>query len=115
MVARIAGGARYGTRDWLAQRATAFYMLLYCGGAIFYLLVAPPSGFEQWTALSNRNPVRIATLLFWLALSMHSWIGVRNVLMDYVKHTGVRLVLHLGAILSLLALFFWVVQILWKL
>lgn len=115
MVARIAGGARYGTRDWLAQRVSALYMLLFCVAAVLYLVARPPAGYDEWMALMNHNPVRIATLLFWLALSLHSWVGMRNVLMDYVTHTGIRLALHAGVIVSLLALFFWTVQILWRL
>lgn len=63
----------------------------------------------------NRTPVRIATLLFWLSVFVHSWIGVRNVLMDYIGSTGVRLATHIGVIVALLALFFWTVQILWGL
>lgn len=115
MVARLAGGAGYGTSDWLAQRATAVYMLAFLLLAFAYFLISPPAGHADWQAFMNRTPVRIATLLFWLSLFVHSWVGVRNVLMDYVKSTGVRLALHIVVILSLLALFFWTVQILWGL
>lgn len=115
MVARTVGGAGYGTRDWLVQRASAVYMLLFCLVALIYLLIEPPTGYQQWQSLMKLNSVRIASLMFWLALSIHAWIGMRNVLMDYVKHTGFRVLLHACVLLALLALFFWMVQILWDL
>lgn len=115
MVRPFSGGAHYGTRDWLAQRATAVYMLLFLMLAFVYLLIWPPERHTEWQAFMNQTPVRIATLLFWLSVSVHSWVGVRNVLMDYIKSTGVRLLLHVIVIVSLLALFFWAVQILWRL
>lgn len=115
MVAPFGGGAHYGTRDWLAQRATAVYMLLFLLLAFAYLVIWPPARHAEWQAFMSRTPVRIATLLFWLSVFVHSWVGVRNVLMDYIKSTGARLALHLIVIVSLLALFFWAVQILWGL
>lgn len=115
MVARTVGGAGYGTRDWLVQRASAVYMLLFCLAAFIYLIIEPPTGYQQWQSLMKLYSVRIASLIFWLALSVHAWIGMRNVLMDYVKPSGFRLFLHACAIFALLALFFWMLQILWGL
>lgn len=115
MVARLAGGARYGTRDWLYQRATALYMLLFGVAAFVYLLVQAPSDYPAWRALLKHSPIRIATLIFFLALFVHSWVGMRNVLMDYVRNTGARLALHAIVITTLVAYFFWAVQILWML
>lgn len=115
MVARLAGGARYGTRDWLAQRATSVYMLSFLLLALAYLVFWPPAGHADWQAFMKRTPVRIATLLLWLSLLVHSWVGMRNVLMDYVKPTALRLTLHSVVIGTLMALFIWAVQILWLL
>lgn len=115
MVTRLAGGARYGTRDWLAQRATAVYMLVFLLLAFAFFLIRPPAGYADWQVFMSRTPVRIATLLFWLSVLVHNWVGMRNVLMDYIKSTGLRLALHSAVILILTALFFWAVQILWRL
>jgi succinate dehydrogenase / fumarate reductase membrane anchor subunit len=43
----------------------------------------------------------------------HAWIGVRDVVMDYVKSAALRLAIYAGVILSLLLYVIWSVQILW--
>ena len=40
--------------------------------------------------------MRIATLLFVLALALHAWVGMRDIFMDYVQPLGLRLALHVG-------------------
>jgi len=43
-----------------------------------------------------------------------AWVGVRNIFMDYVPYTLLRLLLHGVAILLLAAYTAWAVQILWS-
>jgi succinate dehydrogenase / fumarate reductase membrane anchor subunit len=57
--------------------------------------------------------MRYASVLFVAALLYHAWVGVRNIFMDYIKDTGMRLTLHVAVILALLAYGAWAVQILW--
>jgi succinate dehydrogenase / fumarate reductase membrane anchor subunit len=57
--------------------------------------------------------MRFATLLFLFALFLHAWVGVRNIFMDYIKDTGVRLILYVLVIVALVAYGVWAVQILW--
>ena len=38
--------------------------------------------------------MRVATLLAMLALIYHAWVGIRDVLMDYIKPTWMRLSLR---------------------
>jgi succinate dehydrogenase / fumarate reductase membrane anchor subunit len=104
-----------GLRAWAVQRASAVFMLgflLWLAGA---LLVSPPDDFEQWRAMVARPAASAAFLVFFVAVLMHAWIGVRDVVLDYVHSpraqaivlalaattlftTGVWLVLALGAL-----------------
>jgi succinate dehydrogenase / fumarate reductase membrane anchor subunit len=59
--------------------------------------------------------MRIASFLFLVSLFWHAWIGMRNILMDYVHATGVRLMLQILVILSLLFYTVWSAEILWAL
>jgi succinate dehydrogenase / fumarate reductase membrane anchor subunit len=52
-------------------------------------------------------------LLFLLSLYYHAWIGVRDIVMDYVKPAWVRLLIHVLVILVLIVYAIWSVQILW--
>jgi succinate dehydrogenase / fumarate reductase membrane anchor subunit len=113
MVKRIIVGAHYGTRDWLAQRVTAVIMAVY---TLLALAIMPSraSSYEAWKALFAQGWMRIATLLFLASLAWHAWVGVRDILMDYVKHDGLRLGLQVLTLLLLAGYVSWTIEILWR-
>jgi succinate dehydrogenase / fumarate reductase membrane anchor subunit len=113
MVNREVTGAHYGLRDWLAQRVTAVVMLAYTLLVLMALVMLPKFDYLNWKALWQLQLMRYASVLFVAALLYHAWVGVRNIFMDYIKDTGVRLTLHAAVILALLAYGAWAVQILW--
>ena len=112
MVSRTVSGARYGVRDWLVQRVSALYMALY---TLFMLalLLNQPLSFSRWQDLFQSSPMRYATLLFALSLFWHAWIGVRDICMDYLRNTGIRLLAEALSILALVAYSGWTIHILW--
>ncbi len=113
MVSHIVVGAHYGLRDWLIQRITAAVMAV-CGLALAgYLLLQPRLNYDVWTGLFSGQTVRTFTLLFLLSVFYHAWIGIRDIVMDYIKSAGIRLVMHVLVILTLLLYAIWAVQILW--
>ena len=112
---RVITGAHYGLKDWLAQRVTALVMAGYVIVFVGILLVCPPQRYEQWRSLFGTQMMRIATFIFFISLFWHAWVGVRDILMDYVKPTGVRLGLQNVALLVLAGYAVWAVQILWSL
>jgi len=113
MLNRIVTGAHYGLRDWLIQRVTAVVMVLYTLTITGYLLLQPVANFDAWTLLFSSNMVRSFSLLFLLSVFYHAWIGVRDIVMDYVKPAAIRLFIHVWVILALLLYAIWSVQILW--
>jgi succinate dehydrogenase / fumarate reductase membrane anchor subunit len=113
MVNRVVVGAHYGLRDWLMQRITAVLMVLYCLSIAAYLLMQPHLDYAIWTGLFSSQAVRAFTLLFMLSLFYHAWVGIRDIVMDYVKPAGVRFVIHVLVIVALLLYSIWSVQILW--
>ena len=53
-------------------------------------------------------------MLFFAALLYHAWVGMRDILMDYVKPTGIRLALQIGGRRSCCSLYLvWAAAILW--
>jgi succinate dehydrogenase / fumarate reductase membrane anchor subunit len=66
-----------------------------------------------WKALFAGNAFRIATFAMMVGLLWHAWVGVRNILMDYAKPAGVRLVLEIVVICALVAYGGWTIAILW--
>jgi succinate dehydrogenase / fumarate reductase, membrane anchor subunit len=112
-VKRLVVGAHYGLRDWLVQRITAVIMALY---TLIMLAVFFNKSFnyDSWKALFAQGWMRVATLLFAASLAWHAWVGMRDILMDYVKPDGLRLALRLGTLLLLAAYVGWTIQILWR-
>lgn len=113
MVNRVVTGAHYGLRDWLIQRITAVLMALYSMALVAYLLLWPELNYDTWTAFFSSQPIRTFTFLFLLSVLYHAWIGMRDVVMDYVGPASVRLILHTLVILTSLLYVIWSVQILW--
>ncbi len=111
---RIITGAHYGLRDWLAQRVTAVVMAAFILLLAAMLLISPPHDYASWKAIFGNRWMRIASFLFLVSLYWHAWIGMRNILMDYVHATGIRLTLQILVIMSLLFYTVWSVEILWS-
>lgn len=111
---RIVTGAHYGLRDWLAQRITAVFMVVYVAVLAALIAIDPPQDHTAWSGFFRHSWMRIATFLFFAALFWHAWVGVRNVLMDYVKPVAVRLTLQILVIIALLAYLVWTAEILWS-
>lgn len=114
MVDRIVVGARYGLRDWLAQRITAAVMAVYAVIALVVLMGGRPISYAVWKDLFAQGWMRVATLLFAACLAWHAWVGMRDILMDYVKPAGLRLALEVAVVLAIAGYLGWTVQILWR-
>lgn len=114
MTQRIVTGAHYGLRDWLAQRITAGVMAVYAVIAVIVLLGGVPLSYGVWKDLFSHGWMRVATLLFAASLAWHAWVGMRDILMDYVKPVGTRLALEVVVLLMIAGYVGWTVQILWR-
>lgn len=99
-----------GFRPWLLQRISALYLGVYMVAMFVRLVWFPFPDSASWHAWLAQPWVWMATALFFLALLIHAWIGVRNVVLDYIKPTPVKLVLLLAFMACLVALGLWSVR-----
>jgi succinate dehydrogenase / fumarate reductase membrane anchor subunit len=113
MVNKQPVGAHYGWREWLAQRITALVMAVFAVFIYGFFLIKGGVSYPEWKELFAAQWFRILALLFLLSLYYHAWIGVRDVLMDYVKPLAIRLTLQVLVLLALLCFTIWSVAILW--
>lgn len=114
---RLVVGAHYGLGDWLGQRVTAVVLAAYLLLLIVWLLIAGRGaglGYDQWAGIFVPVWMKVATLIAILALAYHAWIGMRDIWMDYIRPTAVRLCLQVLTILWLVYCTIWSVQILWR-
>ena len=108
-------GAHYGVGDWLLQRLTAVVMAIYTMVVFIGVMLGPPRSYAEWKEFFSPALFRVATMLFVAALLYHAWVGMRDILMDYLHSTSVRLAAQSAVGLFLLFYLIWTASILWGL
>ena len=112
---RIVVGAHYGLRDWIVQRATAVLMVLFTLLVLAQVVFTRgPIGYETWAGIFAPQWMKVLTFAVIVALVWHVWIGVRDVLMDYIQPVGIRLPLQFFSIVWLVGCAGWAIQVLWR-
>jgi succinate dehydrogenase / fumarate reductase, membrane anchor subunit len=115
VVKRIVVGAHYGLRSWVVQRVTAAIVAGYTVYLLIVLAMQPQLDFITWRSVFTHTWMRVPTFVCLLAVYTHAWVGVRDIMMDYVKPTTLRLALLVLFAVALIAYTAWTVQILWSL
>lgn len=104
-----------GMRIWLSQRLTAVIMAWYLVGIVIAMLIVQPSGYEAWRAFTGCWLFSLATFVTFICLSFHAWVGVRDVLRDYIFNQSLRTCLQVMVDLLLVVYIAWLSFILWGL
>ncbi|MGY6157443.1 succinate dehydrogenase, hydrophobic membrane anchor protein [Paraburkholderia graminis] len=61
---------------------TAIYMLIFVVAALVHFAVDPPHTYVDWQGWVTGPIVSICTMVFFVALFAHAWVGLRDVIMD---------------------------------
>jgi len=112
---RLVVGAHYGLRDWLAQRVTASIMAVFTIALLVQVLMPGALGYDRWAAIFSSQWMKLLTFVVIASLAYHAWVGVRDILMDYVKPVGIRLGAQVLVIVWLVGCAGWALQVLWRL
>jgi len=114
---RIVVGAHYGFRDWLSQRVTAALMALFTLVVLAQVIFSRgPIGYDKWAGIFAAQPMKVLTFTVIASLLWHVWVGMRDVLMDYVtSQVWLRLALQVFTIVWLTGCAGWAIQVLWRL
>ena len=101
-----------GMRAWLLQRLSGVYLGVYLLLAVFILGAGPTLDYAHWHELLSQPAVSIATLLFFYFTLIHAWVGIRDVLIDYVQIVALRFSILIALALGLITMGIWVSMIL---
>lgn len=88
-----------GLKAWFVQRLSAVYLALFGSYLVVHLVIWHPLDHADFIAWMAAPLVAFGLLLFIPLLLVHAWVGVRDILIDYIKPIGLRL-----GLLSLIAL-----------
>lgn len=102
-----------GSRDWVMQRISAVVLAVYAVVMVGFFLINGDVSYDQWVNFIMSLPMRLLSLVATIALAAHAWVGMWTVFTDYVKSTGLRLVLQAAMIIAILVYLFWGVMIFW--
>lgn len=80
-----------GLRPWVIQRVSSVYIALFVVYLVYCSFTAGQADFEAWRVwlFDPFNSVGIG--LFIIAVLFHAWIGVRDVVLDYVHNIMLRI------------------------
>lgn len=98
-------------RSWLLQRISAAYLGMFIIVAAIFLFFYPIDSYAQWRHLFTLPLAVTAIALFFVALSIHAWIGIKDIILDYVSAVWVRLLLFAAVVLLLAGCGFWVMRV----
>jgi len=83
-----------GLRPWVMQRVSAVYIALFSLYIAYCVLTGiDQTGFESWRAWLFNPLNSVGMALFVIAILFHAWIGVRDVVLDYVHNIMLRILL----------------------
>jgi succinate dehydrogenase / fumarate reductase membrane anchor subunit len=90
-----------GLRPWVIQRVSAVYMALFFIYAAFGYISAESFDYNAWRSWLF-NPINTTLVgIFTIAVLFHAWIGMRDVVLDYVHNIMLRIFV-LGLVLGVL-------------
>jgi succinate dehydrogenase / fumarate reductase membrane anchor subunit len=99
-----------GLKAWVLQRATAIYIGLFALYLLSVMLFTPPTDYAAWRDWFATPLMGIATLVFVVAILLHAWVGIRDVVVDYIWHTPSRITVLSLVALGLVACGLWASQ-----
>jgi len=101
-----------GMRAWLLQRLSAVYLALWLTAAGLSWLWHGAWDYAAWRNLLAQPVINISLALFFIAILIHAWVGIRDVLVDYVPRMSLRFVLLVVIATYLLAMGIWAALVL---
>lgn len=101
-----------GSRDWILQRISAVVLAVHAVVVIGFFLFNQVD-YNAWHGFMMSLPMKLFSLVAILSLVFHAWVGMWTVFTDYVKSSGLRIVLQAAVIVAVLVYLFWGVMIFW--
>lgn len=101
---------RSGTHDYVLLRATAVILATYAIFLVAFMVSVDTITYAVWTNLFANIGMKIYTMLALTAVLIHGWIGIWQVITDYVKNTGLRALIQF--IVSVALIVYWLAGLL---
>jgi len=123
-MSNVTNYGRSGVSDWLVQRATAVILGIYFIVIVGFFVCNGDLSYQQWKDFMACIPMKVATLITFLSIAAHAWIGMWTFSTDYLIKDGhligsvptlVRIAFQIFCVVFLLACTLWGSMIIWGL
>ncbi|NMP32741.1 succinate dehydrogenase, hydrophobic membrane anchor protein [Thalassotalea sp. M1531] len=105
MVNNAATVGRSGVHDFILLRASALVLAAFVLFLAGFFAFTPEVTFDVWKGLFANLCMKVFALVSLFALLIHAWIGIWQVLSDYVKKAFLRGTLQFFFSVTLLSYF----------
>ena len=112
MVSNASALGRTGIQDWLFIRGSAIVIVLYVLYIVGFVAINDIT-YEVWRSFFASSVTKVFTILTLFSILVHAWIGMWQVLTDYIKPIALRLVLQLVIVVALLAYLIYGTIVVW--
>lgn len=104
---------RTGSHDFILLRATALIMAAFAIFMLSWFACHPQVDYVTWSNLFSHLGMKIFTMLALSSVLVHGWIGIWQVLTDYIKCPKLRALIQYVFVVALLVYWFTGLIVLW--
>ncbi|AFA41175.1 cytochrome b556-binding succinate dehydrogenase membrane subunit [Wigglesworthia glossinidia endosymbiont of Glossina morsitans morsitans (Yale colony)] len=95
MVKKTSAFGLPGIYEWLLLRISGLLIFLYILCIIVFIICNTPINYVKWHCFFDKKTIKIFTILVFLSVAIHGWIGMWQVVTDYVKPKFMRTTVQL--------------------
>ncbi|VFP82277.1 succinate dehydrogenase, hydrophobic membrane anchor protein [Candidatus Erwinia haradaeae] len=114
MVSSASALGRNGLHDWILLRATAIIIALYILYILAWIATSESITYSTWHIFFSIPATKVFTCLALISLVVHGWIGMWQVLTDYIAVYSIRLPLQLVIVVVLFIYAIYGTMIVWS-
>lgn len=80
----------YGVYEWLIVRLSAISIAVYGIYLFIFILCSPDLSYVDWCGFFYSKATKMFNLIILLFILIHTWIGMKHILEDYIVSSMLR-------------------------
>lgn len=102
-----------GMNAWIIQRLSGIYVGFFSLILLGIFSTTPAQSYAEWVAIFASPLLQIGFSLFVIALLFHAWIGLRDIILDYIHPVSIKMVVFSMVLISLFGSGLWALRALY--
>lgn len=102
-----------GMNAWIIQRLSGIYVGFFALILLGIFSTTPPQSYTEWVAIFVSPVLQIGFSIFVITLLFHAWIGLRDIVLDYIQPIGIKIIVFSMILISLFGSGLWALRTLY--